>query len=75
MSKHVVGGTFNHEKFQDLLEEQGVTQTDMALRLGVSQPYVNQLARGRRNPSLDLLRRLSAELGVTMEELLFEVTQ
>ncbi len=44
--------------------EHGVTQTELARRLGMKQPAVARLETGEHNPSLDTLARLSAALGI-----------
>ena len=36
-------------------EEKGISQNHLAKLLGISQPYMNQIETGRRNPTLPLL--------------------
>ncbi|HTX32113.1 MAG TPA: helix-turn-helix domain-containing protein [Solirubrobacteraceae bacterium] len=45
----------------------GVTQTQLALRLGSSQPVVARLERGDANPRWDTLTRALRELGFGVE--------
>lgn len=45
--------------------EHGLSQADLAERLGVRQPYVAALERGDRNPQLDHLARLANVLGIS----------
>jgi len=49
----------------DLREEEGLTQTDLARRIGTRQPNISRLERGEAAslPSLDLLNRVAAALG------------
>ena len=47
-------------------EAAGWSQDDLALESGVHRTYVASLEIGRRNPSLDVLCRLSATLGVNV---------
>ena len=49
----------------DLREKQGLTQTDLARKLGTRQPNISRLERGEAAglPSLDLLSRVAAALG------------
>jgi transcriptional regulator with XRE-family HTH domain len=52
-------------------EEQGLTQRDLAKRAKVTAGYVAQLEMGvRKNPSLEILKRLAKALGVPASELL-----
>ena len=43
---------------------EGITQTELARRLGMKQPAVARLESGDHNPSLDTLVRLSEALGL-----------
>jgi transcriptional regulator with XRE-family HTH domain len=46
-------------------------QEDLAKRARITQSYVAQLESGlKKNPSLDLLKRLARALGVPVAELL-----
>ena len=49
----------------DLREEEGLTQTDLAKKIGTRQPNISRLERGEAAslPSLDLLNRVAAALG------------
>lgn len=42
--------------------EQGLTQEQLAHEAGIDLTYVGGIERGRRNPSVDVLSRLSAVL-------------
>ena len=44
--------------------QQGITQTELARRLGMKQPAVARLEGGGHNPSLETLARLSSALGI-----------
>lgn len=48
----------------------GKTQTEIANDLGVSQSYVSEIEKGRREVTLDLLGRYSRILNVPMSSLL-----
>ena len=50
--------------------KQGMTQTQLAHKLGVRQPHVARLEMGEHNPSLEMLHRLSRFLGLRF---IFEV--
>jgi transcriptional regulator with XRE-family HTH domain len=56
---------------QTLREAKGMTQRALAKQAGVTPGYVAQLEMGaRKNPSLEVLRRLAKALGVPVTELL-----
>jgi len=43
------------------------TQTELAKALGVSRSHISYLVRGSRQPSLELLRVIKKELGITFD--------
>jgi transcriptional regulator with XRE-family HTH domain len=48
-----------------------MTQAELARRAELTEAYVSQLLRGKRkNPSLEILKRLARALGVPVTELL-----
>lgn len=53
----------------DLREAQGLTQTDLAKRVGTQQPNISRLERGEAAglPSLDLLHRVAEALGCRLD--------
>jgi DNA-binding XRE family transcriptional regulator len=58
---------FAHEVAMMVIQfrvEHGLTQTEMARRLGMSQPHVARLEAGDHEPSLAMLRRLAHVLGI-----------
>ena len=56
---------------QRLRDEKGMTQRDLAAAAKVTPGYIAQLEMGlRKNPSLDVLKRLARALGVPVTELL-----
>ncbi len=44
--------------------EQGISQTQLAEKLGMKQPAIARLERGERNPTWETLARLSGGLGI-----------
>lgn len=44
--------------------QHGISQTEMARRLGMKQPAVARLEAGEHNPSFETLARLSSALGI-----------
>jgi len=53
----------------------GIKQKELARRVGISPAYLSLLESGRRATSLDLLERISEQLGVPIELLLLEARQ
>lgn len=52
--------------------KKGVTQTELANRIGISRYYLSALERGKaKNPSIKVMRKLSEELGESVQELFF----
>ena len=47
----------------------GVTQLELAEKIGVPRPYLSRLEMDKVDPSLSLIRRLSAGLGLRIGEL------
>ena len=45
------------------------SQEDLALEANVNRNYICDLENGRRNPSLEVLERISDALGITLSEL------
>lgn len=48
----------------------GLSQDEIAVRMGVEQTYVSGLERGVRNPTLTMLERAAMALNVKITELL-----
>jgi transcriptional regulator with XRE-family HTH domain len=46
--------------------EQGMTQEELARKVGTRQPNIARLESGRRTPSLGLLRRVAEALGARL---------
>ena len=52
----------------------GMSQEELALRVGVRQETIGNLEKGKYNPSLVLAWNIARVFGVTIEEI-FEVTE
>lgn len=58
------------EKLKQLRMEKGLTQSQLAKRLGVSPSAVGMYEQGRREPDGDLLARMASVLECSTDELL-----
>lgn len=56
--------------FRRMRTERGWTQENAAERTGVSQQYISDLERGRRNPTVLTLHELAAPFGKHPRDLL-----
>tara|TARA_R110000787_G_scaffold67128_1_gene150413 strand:+ start:603 stop:914 length:312 start_codon:yes stop_codon:yes gene_type:complete len=50
---------------------QGLNQSTLAKRLGVSRSYISELESGNRTPSLDLLSRYAEVFNIPVSSLVF----
>ncbi len=56
-------------------EHRGLTQADLALRVGVTRPYYTMLEQGKKDGSVTVWRKLGQELGVMIEDILPEIEE
>lgn len=56
-------------KLRGIREQMGITQKDLATKLGMSQAYLCNLEKGKVNVSLYTLRRLAKALKVRVADL------
>ncbi|MGE5494427.1 MAG: helix-turn-helix domain-containing protein [Burkholderiales bacterium] len=57
-------------RIRALRRAQGLTQSQLAKLVGVAQPYINEIERGKKRPSVDVLERLCDSLGGSADYLL-----
>ena len=55
---------------RDVRKRRGLTLGDLAARVGVTVSHLSQIERGKRSPSVCLLKKLSEELEAPMRDLL-----
>lgn len=48
----------------DVRKRAGISQSDLAERVGVTQAMLSNIENGKRQPSVKLAKKLSRELGV-----------
>ena len=57
------------EALKRMREQAGLTQTEMAVRLGISQPTLNRLESAGQNTTLKTLNQVCRALGCEIGEL------
>ena len=56
-------------KVRELREEKGLSQTELAYKIGKDQPSINRLEKGKVNPSIMYLLQICEGLEVSLIEL------
>lgn len=56
-------------RIKEVSKSQGISITKLAELVGITQPNMSNIANGKTSPSLELLDRIAAALGVTVPEL------
>ena len=49
-----------------VMEQQGMTQTEMAARTGLAQANISRVLSGRYTPRVDMLERLASTVGLKL---------
>lgn len=66
-------GTFNYgNRLRDLRTSCGLTQEEMAFRADITTSYYGQLERGQANPSVGMLEKICAVMGITIADIFTE---
>ncbi len=47
-------------------KEQSLSQNKLAKLVGVSQPFINEIEKGRKSPSIEVLFKICEVLGITI---------
>lgn len=64
---------FNYgERLRDLRRERGFTQEEVALRADITTSYYGQLERGTANPSVAMLEKICAVMGISICDIFTE---
>ena len=63
-----------NEKMKQTRLEKGLSQAELARRVGVSRQTVNMIENGDYNPTIGLCIRICRELGKTLDDLFWEDT-
>ena len=72
MDRWAVDQVAMNETLRTLRRAKGWSQTRLARESGVSQTYISDLEAGRSNPTVPVLKRLAAALGVRVSDLIEE---
>jgi putative transcriptional regulator len=64
----LTGKVLNHLRRHRLLVD-GMTQADLAERVGVTRQTIHSIEKGKYKPTIELALRLARELGVAVEDL------
>jgi transcriptional regulator with XRE-family HTH domain len=56
---------------RDLRQDKGLNQMDFALKCGLSQSYLSLIEKGKKEPTLSLLKKISSTLSIPMPVLVF----
>ncbi|MEP6843325.1 MAG: helix-turn-helix transcriptional regulator [Pseudolysinimonas sp.] len=67
--RHVTGAALRRIRLDD-----GRTLRDVAATANISMPYLSEIERGRKEPSSEILAGICSALGLTLVDLLHEVT-
>ncbi|WP_455599606.1 helix-turn-helix transcriptional regulator [Cloacibacillus sp.] len=57
------------DNIKKLRKEKGLTQTDLAKKVGVTMQAISHYETNRANPSMENLRRIAATLGCSVSDL------
>lgn len=52
-----------------LRESKGLSQGDLAYRIGINRSYLSEVENGHRNLTVDILTRMSDIMSITLSEL------
>lgn len=59
-------------RIKEIRKKNGITQGDLAKKMGTSQPQVARIETGEQNASLLIYRRIAIVLGVELSQLVEE---
>lgn len=62
-------------RVRELRKECGLSQVELAAKVGIDRSYMGFLERGERNPSLEVIAKIAEALSVTPDELLKKTKQ
>ena len=60
--------------FERIRRERGITQVELAQKIGATQGAISMIENGERNPSVPMIVRIAEALDCTVDELLASET-
>jgi transcriptional regulator with XRE-family HTH domain len=54
-------------RLHEVMQEQGISKTELARRLGVSQPYVTRVLKGSDNLTVGTMVKLARAVGASLQ--------
>ena len=61
-----------NEKMKEARQARGISQTELAKRIGVSRQTINMIENGDYNPTIGLCLKICRQLGKTLDDLFWE---
>ena len=61
-----------NEKMMEARQARGISQTELAKRIGVSRQTINMIENGDYNPTIGLCLKICRQLGKTLDDLFWE---
>ncbi len=60
----------NYKKLEDILKQKGITPYRLAKEIGISNVVFSEWKRGKSQPKLDKLIKITEYLGITIDDLI-----
>lgn len=57
-------------RIKEARQKAGLTQNQLAIKVGVTQIYISYIENNRKTPSFDLLERIAKELHTSIKNLI-----
>lgn len=58
------------ERLREAMERAGLTQRDLAKKVGAGYPGINRILQGKQNPTIEMADRLADAVGIPLPRLL-----
>ena len=68
MDKKALSNAFG-AVLRQIRNEKGLTQDDLADRLGINSPYISRLESGQKHPSLEMIWKIAKALGIQASDI------
>jgi transcriptional regulator with XRE-family HTH domain len=60
----------NTKKLAELMEKRGILASELANQVGISNPMMSYIARGMKQPSVEVLVRIAGALECKVDDLI-----